>query len=174
VLCLECELAYPDGFATDVVRPSEFLRRVFHSIFEAERRNDFSSAQRLSRKASPLTLGPSLQLRLGPGEWFSSANALIWIKRLGRAPTYVTRCPICQLARRSHIELFIATDGKAIGLEAGDGCAEAAAIQGCAVHPAIVFQCEIFGNRNMERSGRGRIAAALGLDPAKQLQGVLA
>jgi hypothetical protein len=50
VLCLECKLAHPDVFATEAVRHSEFLRRVFYSLFEARRRNDFSSAQRLAEE----------------------------------------------------------------------------------------------------------------------------
>jgi methanogenic corrinoid protein MtbC1 len=50
-LCPECELAHPDVFATDLVRHSELLRGVFHSLSEAGRRNDLGSAQRLVDKA---------------------------------------------------------------------------------------------------------------------------
>jgi methanogenic corrinoid protein MtbC1 len=51
VLCPECNLAHPDVFATDLVRHSEMLRRVFYSLYEAGRRNDFGSAQRLVEEA---------------------------------------------------------------------------------------------------------------------------
>jgi len=51
VLCRKCELAYPDVFAADVVRHSEFLRGVFVSLFEAGQRDDFDSARQLVEEA---------------------------------------------------------------------------------------------------------------------------
>ena len=110
-------------------------------------------------------------------------SAAAWVRRVVRSARWIDLdqapwlsadvrclfCPICQLAWRSRIELLVAADGKANGLEPGEGCAGAAAIQGSppCIH-ATVFQSEIFGNRKMER---GRIAAARALDRAKAASG---
>jgi methanogenic corrinoid protein MtbC1 len=50
-LCPSCESAHPNVFASDVVRHSDFLRRIFRSLYEAGRRNDFGSAERLVEEA---------------------------------------------------------------------------------------------------------------------------
>ncbi|UFS88278.1 cobalamin B12-binding domain-containing protein [Bradyrhizobium daqingense] len=50
-LCQRCEAQHPDIFASEVVRHSEFLRHVYHSLYEAGRRNDLPSAQQLVKDA---------------------------------------------------------------------------------------------------------------------------
>lgn len=57
-LCRRCESEHPDIFASDVVRHSEFLRRIYHSLYEAGRRNDLPSAQQLVKDAIAANFRP--------------------------------------------------------------------------------------------------------------------
>ncbi|MBR1170523.1 cobalamin B12-binding domain-containing protein [Bradyrhizobium liaoningense] len=57
-LCRRCESEHPDIFISDVVEHSEFLRRVYHSLYEAGRRNDLPSAQQLVKDAIAANFKP--------------------------------------------------------------------------------------------------------------------
>jgi methanogenic corrinoid protein MtbC1 len=57
-LCRRCKSEHPDIFASDVVRHSRFLRRVYHSLYKAGRRNDFRSAQQLVKEAVAANFRP--------------------------------------------------------------------------------------------------------------------
>jgi len=57
-LCRRCESEHPDIFASDVVRHSEFLRLVYHSLYEAGRRNDLRSGQQLAEEAIAANFKP--------------------------------------------------------------------------------------------------------------------
>ena len=61
-LCRRCKSEHPDIFASDVVRHSQFLRRVYHSLYKAGRRNDFRSAQQLVKEAIAKT-GENIRIR---------------------------------------------------------------------------------------------------------------
>jgi len=76
------------------------------------------------------------------------------------------------LARRSYVELLIAADGKAkrFGAQGTAAPGPPRSKDRPCIH-ATVFQNEIFGNRKMKRSRRGRIAAARALDRAKAASG---
>ena len=57
-LCQRCESEHPDIFARDVVQRSEFLRRIYYSLYEAGRRNDFRAAQQLVKEAIAANFRP--------------------------------------------------------------------------------------------------------------------
>jgi methanogenic corrinoid protein MtbC1 len=50
-LCPSCELADEDLFATDAVERANFLREIFHALFDAGRHEDFETATRIVDKA---------------------------------------------------------------------------------------------------------------------------
>ncbi|WP_271603754.1 MULTISPECIES: cobalamin B12-binding domain-containing protein [unclassified Bradyrhizobium] len=57
-LCRRCESDHPDIFASEVVRHSEFLRRVYDSLYDAGRRNDIPSARQLVKEAMAANFRP--------------------------------------------------------------------------------------------------------------------
>lgn len=50
-LCVSCDAALKDPFANDQIERSQFLRDIFHELFEAGRLEDFASATGIIEKA---------------------------------------------------------------------------------------------------------------------------
>jgi methanogenic corrinoid protein MtbC1 len=50
-LCDSCETSSKDVFASDEVKRADFLRQIFHALFDAGRQEDFAAAARIIEKA---------------------------------------------------------------------------------------------------------------------------
>lgn len=50
-VCASCRFAHDDLFANDVIRQAQFLREIFHALFDAGRREDFEAATRIVEQA---------------------------------------------------------------------------------------------------------------------------